>query len=104
MTAVDDGDDEYAYQAVTRIGGHVFKGFLYDQGVEQKDGFPNISDLHLGGSSSGAGGGAGGEGRNVASSSSPVLDTPDAYAQGGGLLGGSNYGIPINWFKKIFNL
>ncbi|XP_022898329.1 protein LATERAL ROOT PRIMORDIUM 1-like [Olea europaea var. sylvestris] len=96
VTAVDDGDDEYAYQAVVRIGGHVFKGFLYDQGVEQKDGFPNISDLHLGGSSSGAGGGAGGEGRNVASSSSPVLDTPDAYAQGGGLLGGSNYGIPIN--------
>ncbi|CAA3032699.1 protein LATERAL ROOT PRIMORDIUM 1-like isoform X1 [Olea europaea var. sylvestris] len=91
VTAVDDGDDEYAYQAVTRIGGHVFKGFLYDQGVESRDGFPNISDLHLGGSS-----GGGGEGRHGASSSSPVLDASDVYASGGGLLGGSNYGIPIN--------
>ncbi|KAL2510895.1 Protein LATERAL ROOT PRIMORDIUM 1 [Abeliophyllum distichum] len=96
VTAVDDGDDEYAYQAVVRIGGHVFKGFLYDQGVESREGFPNISDLHLGGSS-GGGGGGGGEGRNGASSSSPVLDSSDVYASGGGgLLGGSNYGIPIN--------
>ncbi|CAI9785775.1 unnamed protein product [Fraxinus pennsylvanica] len=95
VTAVDDGDDEYAYQAVVRIGGHVFKGFLYDQGVEPKDGFPNISDLHLSGSS-GAGGG-GGEGRNAASSSSLVLDTSDVYAQGGGLLGGSNYDVISNF-------
>lgn len=32
VTAVEDnGEDEYAYQAVVKIGGHVFKGFLYDQ-------------------------------------------------------------------------
>ncbi|KAF2291841.1 hypothetical protein GH714_035814 [Hevea brasiliensis] len=62
---------EYAYQAVVKIGGHVFKGFLYDQGVEGRDGFPNISELHLGGASS-SGGGDGG-GRNGASSSSPLL-------------------------------
>ncbi|KAF9593042.1 hypothetical protein IFM89_019873, partial [Coptis chinensis] len=48
VTAIDDGEDEYAYQAVVKIGGHVFKGFLYDQGMEGREGFPNISELHLG--------------------------------------------------------
>lgn len=88
VTAVDDGEDEYAYQAVVKIGGHVFKGFLYDQGVENRDGFPNISELHLGGCS-----GSGGGGRNGASSS-PILDPSEVYAAGpgGGLLGGSSYG------------
>ncbi|XVF47238.1 hypothetical protein PTKIN_Ptkin03bG0093400 [Pterospermum kingtungense] len=90
VTAVEDGEDEYAYQAVVKIGGRVFKGFLYDQGVEGRDGFPNISELHLGG-------GGGGSGRNGGSSSSPVLDPTDVYAAtGGGLLGGSTYGNPIN--------
>ncbi|KAK3011858.1 hypothetical protein RJ639_012112 [Escallonia herrerae] len=90
VTAVDDGDDEYAYQAVVKIGGHVFKGFLYDQGVGTRsatDEFPNISELHLGGTSGGGGGG-----RNV-TSSAPILDPDpsDVYAaSGGGLLGEGN--------------
>lgn len=92
VTAVEDGEDEYAYQAVVKIGGHVFKGFLYDQGVEGRDGFPNLSELHLGGTSGG--------GRNGASSSSPILDPSDVYGAassgGGGLLGGSGFGNPIN--------
>ncbi|KAJ9699161.1 hypothetical protein PVL29_007986 [Vitis rotundifolia] len=93
VTAVEDGEDEYAYQAVVKIGGHVFKGFLYDQGVETRDGFPNISELHLGG---GSGSGGGGGGRN-GGTSSPILDPPDVYAaSGGGLLGGSSYGNAIN--------
>ena len=102
VTAVDDGgEDEYAYQAVVKIGGHVFKGFLYDQGVEDKEGYPNLSELHL----SGGGGGnvtSGSDGgRNGISSSSPMVDrSHDVYAaSGGGLLlgGSSNYGNhPIN--------
>ena len=98
VTAVEDGEDEYAYQAVVKIGGHVFKGFLYDQGVDGRDGFPNISELHLGGGGgSGTNGGGGGGGRNGGSSSSPVLDPSEVYAAtGGGLLGGSGYGNPIN--------
>ncbi|KAJ4979238.1 hypothetical protein NE237_010018 [Protea cynaroides] len=89
VTAIDDGEDEYAYQAVVNIGGHVFKGFLYDQGVEGRDGFPNLSELHLGG--------GGGGGRNGASSSSPIMDPSDVYAaSGGGLLGGTAYGNPLN--------
>ncbi|KAJ8770948.1 hypothetical protein K2173_022120 [Erythroxylum novogranatense] len=88
VTAVDDGEDEIAYQGVVKIGGHVFKGFLYDQGVETREGFPDISELHLGGGSSG---------RNGASSSSPVLDSADVYGpSGGGLLGGSTYGNPMS--------
>ena len=94
VTAVEDGDDEYAYQASATIGGHVFKGFLYDQGIETRDhtNFPNFSELHLGG------GGGGGSGRNAGgSSSSPMLDPSDVYGStGGGLLAGSNYGNPIN--------
>ncbi|KAK4793223.1 hypothetical protein SAY86_023658 [Trapa natans] len=85
VTAVDDGDDEYAYQAVVKIGGHVFKGFLYDQGIEGRKGFPNISDLHLGG--------GGACDRNVGSSSSPVLDPSNVYAASGG---GHSYGNPMN--------
>nr|DAD42748.1 TPA_asm: hypothetical protein HUJ06_000978 [Nelumbo nucifera] len=85
VTAVEDGEDEYAYQAIVKIGGHVFKGFLYDQGVDGRDGFPNISELHLGG------------GRNGNSSSPNMLDPSDVYAaSGGGLLGGTAYGNPIN--------
>ncbi|KAK8697618.1 hypothetical protein V6N13_113759 [Hibiscus sabdariffa] len=88
VTAMEDGEDEHAYQAVVRIGGRVFKGFLYDQGVEEIKGFPNISELHLGG-----GGGGSGDGRNGGSTSSPVLDPSEVYvATGGGFLGGSSYG------------
>ena len=89
VTAVDDGEDEYAYQAVVKIGRHVFKGFLYDQGMEGREEFPNISELHLGG-------GGGGGGRNGASSN-PIIDPSHVYAaSGGGLLGGSSYGNQIN--------
>ncbi|KAL1555202.1 protein LATERAL ROOT PRIMORDIUM 1-like [Salvia divinorum] len=85
VTAVDDGEDEFAYQAVVKIGGHIFKGFLYDQGFEGRESFPDISELHLGG--------VGGR----SSSHHPALDPSDMYAaSGGGLLGGSTYGNQIN--------
>lgn len=88
VTPLDEEEVEYAYQAVVNIGGHVFKGFLYDQGVDQqKDVFPNLSELHLGGRNA------------VASSSSPSgMDPSDIYGggSGGGLIGGSNYGNQIN--------
>ncbi|KAH0868797.1 hypothetical protein HID58_075819 [Brassica napus] len=32
VSSIDDDDEEYAYQTVVDIGGHVFKGILYDQG------------------------------------------------------------------------
>lgn len=90
VTALDDGEDEYAYQAIVKIGGHVFKGFLYDQGIEGRDGsFPNISELHLGGSNI--------AGRGGTSSTPPVLHPTDILAApGGGFLGGTSYGNPMN--------
>ncbi|GJT50531.1 lateral root primordium 1-like protein, partial [Tanacetum coccineum] len=86
VTAVDDGNDEYAYQACVTIGGHIFRGFLYDQGVhESRDqtSIPKFSELHLGGGSAGVGA------RNVGGSfTSPPLDPPVVYSTpGGGLLG-----------------
>ncbi|WJX59287.1 hypothetical protein P8452_44626 [Trifolium repens] len=94
VTSVDDGKDEYAYQAVVKIGGHVFKGFLYDHGVESREVYPNLSELHLGGG--GGNNNNGGANRNGVSSSSPMLDpSHDVYAAAssgvGGLLGGSAY-------------
>ncbi|KAL7084633.1 hypothetical protein ACP275_14G233800 [Erythranthe tilingii] len=97
VTALDDGEDEYAYQAVVRIGGHVFKGFLYDQGVDGRDGLPNLSELHLGGG--GRGGSAGGNGGRNNVTAAAVIDHSDHMyaASGSGLLGGSGYGgNPIN--------
>ncbi|XP_077240199.1 protein LATERAL ROOT PRIMORDIUM 1-like [Tasmannia lanceolata] len=86
VTAIEGGEDEFAYQAMVKIGGHVFKGFLYDHGDDGKDGFPNISDLHLGANN------------GAPSSSPPVLDHPDVYGSSGpsGLLGGMPYGNQIN--------
>ncbi|XP_027332655.1 protein LATERAL ROOT PRIMORDIUM 1-like [Abrus precatorius] len=101
VSPMEDGQDEFAYQAVVKIAGHVFKGFLYDQGAETRDVYPNLSELHLGGGNGGSGSGGsggGGVGRNGVSSSSPMMDPSDVYAaSGGGLLGGSStYGNPIN--------
>lgn len=86
VTAVDDGNDEYAYHACVTIGGHIFRGFLYDQGVhEARDhtNIQNLSELHLAGDSASVGA------RNVGGSfTSPPLDPRAAYnTAGGGLLG-----------------
>ncbi|MBA0792511.1 hypothetical protein Gohar_017004 [Gossypium harknessii] len=34
VSAMDDEDEEFAYQTAVNIAGHVFKGILYDQGPE----------------------------------------------------------------------
>ncbi|XP_034705210.1 protein LATERAL ROOT PRIMORDIUM 1-like isoform X3 [Vitis riparia] len=80
VTAIEDGRNEYVYQAMVKINGHVFKGFLYDQGVNEKGSYPCISELQLETNASG---------RNV-DSSSPILHKADAYDASGcrGLLGG----------------
>ncbi|KAF0890639.1 hypothetical protein E2562_004156 [Oryza meyeriana var. granulata] len=107
VTSIDDGEDEYAYQATVTINGHVFKGFLYDQGVDDgrlaatsnddsMAGVPNISELHLGGASvSGPGGHAIREGGSS-------MVPSDLYGGGSGgsggphILGGSSYGNTMN--------
>lgn len=32
VSSIDDEEEEYAYQTAVSIGGHVFKGILYNQG------------------------------------------------------------------------
>ncbi|XP_010536380.1 PREDICTED: protein SHI RELATED SEQUENCE 5 [Tarenaya hassleriana] len=34
VSSIDDEDEEYAYQTAVNIGGHIFKGILYDQGPD----------------------------------------------------------------------
>nr|CAB3479466.1 unnamed protein product [Digitaria exilis] len=101
VTSIEDGDDEYAYQATVTINGHLFKGFLYDQGPDDgrhsnddstAGGVPNISELHLGAAS---GSGAGGSG--VREGGTSVVPT-ELYGGGGQhhILGGSSYGNTMN--------
>ncbi|KDP32666.1 hypothetical protein JCGZ_13664 [Jatropha curcas] len=48
VSGIDENDDQYAYQTAVNIGGHVFKGILYDHGSES-------SYIPAGESSSGGG-------------------------------------------------
>ena len=34
VSALDDAEDQLAYQTAVNIGGHVFRGILYDQGPD----------------------------------------------------------------------
>lgn len=52
VSAMDDADDQYAYQTAVNIGGHVFKGLLYDQGPDGQY-YPSSSTGGGGESSSG---------------------------------------------------
>ncbi|XP_074375417.1 protein SHI RELATED SEQUENCE 1-like [Apium graveolens] len=38
VRAMDDAEKKYAYQTAVQIGGHVFKGLIYDQGPENRFG------------------------------------------------------------------
>lgn len=57
MTAIGNGEDEFAYLATVHISGHVFKGFLYDHGVDAGKkammNMPCVSELQLGNNCSG---------------------------------------------------
>ncbi|XP_059637126.1 protein EXPRESSION OF TERPENOIDS 1-like [Cornus florida] len=48
VSGMEEADEQYAYQTAVNIGGHVFKGILYDQGLE--------SGYTAGGESSSGGG------------------------------------------------
>ncbi|XVF82320.1 hypothetical protein PTKIN_Ptkin16aG0037100 [Pterospermum kingtungense] len=73
VTAISDGEAEIAYQATVNISGHIFKGFLYDQGVDSKNALPCISKMIFESSSSG----------KDRDSSSPNVDPPNTFAASG---------------------
>ncbi|XP_057458885.1 protein LATERAL ROOT PRIMORDIUM 1-like [Lotus japonicus] len=54
VTAIGNGEDEFAYLATVHISGHVFQGFLYDHGVGGKNAC--VSELQLGKNCSGKNG------------------------------------------------
>jgi LRP1 type putative zinc finger protein len=87
LMGVEDSENEFAYQATVKIGGHIFKGVLYDQGVDNGQAAaaapsPSaLGELQLGGGNSRGGG--------MPSSSSALIDPSSSlYGSGSALLGG----------------
>jgi LRP1 type putative zinc finger protein len=77
LMGVEDGENEFAYQATVKIGGHIFKGVLYDQGVDNgQPAAQSLGELQLGGS------------RGGMPSSSALIDPASLYVSGSALLGG----------------
>jgi LRP1 type putative zinc finger protein len=77
LMGVEDGENEFAYQATVKIGGHIFKGVLYDQGVDNgQAAVPSLGELQLGGN------------RGGMPSSSALIDPSTLYVSGSALLGG----------------
>ncbi|CAN8229151.1 unnamed protein product [Cochlearia groenlandica] len=77
MSSVDDeeGDGEYAYQTTVNIGGHLFKGILYDQGPENS---------HI------SGGSGGSDHQSSSVGGGNPFNTPAVADGGGGGGGGSS--------------
>lgn len=94
VSGVDDPDDQYAYQTAVSIGGHVFKGILYDQGPD--------TGLYGAGESSTSPTGAAMPGRLAAAPSSLPGGTtagPSAVSTAAALLDPSSiYPTPLNAF------
>ncbi|KAI5060165.1 hypothetical protein GOP47_0024585 [Adiantum capillus-veneris] len=62
ISGINDGHEEFAYQTVVKIGGHIYKGMLYDHGIDKgQASASSIAELRLGG-------------RNPAPSSSATID------------------------------
>ncbi|KAJ6414472.1 hypothetical protein OIU84_003468 [Salix udensis] len=78
VTAINGGGAEVAYEAKVNISGHVFKGFLYDQGINEKKLFPCNSKRD--------------SSERNRDSSSPIVDPSEAYTATGNqrLRGGTN--------------
>ncbi|PON90996.1 Protein SHI RELATED SEQUENCE [Trema orientale] len=95
VSAMDDADENYAYQTAVNIGGHLFKGILYDQGPEGH---------YTGGegSSSGRGGGStgedGGQQLNLITAATTAATSTAAGNTSISLLDPSMYPTPLNAF------
>lgn len=98
VSSVDEVEEQYAYQTAVNIGGHVFRGILYDQG-------PDTNYMSGGDTSSGGGTGGGVQPLNlIAASGASALAT--AATSGGAavvsstgpLVDPSLYATPLNTF------
>ncbi|VFQ75475.1 unnamed protein product [Cuscuta campestris] len=91
MRSIDDSEDQCAYRAAVNIGGHVFKGILYDQGPESQ--YMAAGESSSGGS---AGGGAHTAQHNLLSSGGggcTAATATSGSASGGG--GGEGQAAPL---------
>lgn len=87
VSSCDDADEQYAYQTAVNIHGHVFKGLLYDQGVDHR--------YTSGGESS-----SGGGGQQLNLITTAATTTADTSKQAAGALidPSSLYPAPLNAF------
>jgi len=86
---VEDADDRYAYQTAVNIGGHVFKGILYDYGPENSNNNnSNNSNNYMAGETSAGVAGA-----------QPLNLTASGVVSSGALVDPSSlYSAPVNTF------
>ncbi|KAJ9561871.1 hypothetical protein OSB04_007031 [Centaurea solstitialis] len=96
VSSIDETDDQFAYQAAVNIGGHMFKGILYDQGPEGQ---------YMGGDTS-SGGSAGIPQLNLTTTAaSPGSSTAAANFIGHSLYpslgGGNDYMTSTQFFHQI---
>lgn len=92
VSGMDDVDENYAYQTAVNIGGHLFKGILYDHGPEGH---------YTGGEgSSGRGGGTGEDGTQQLNliTAATTATTSTAGNPSISLLDPSMYPAPLNAF------
>ncbi|WOL19331.1 protein SHI RELATED SEQUENCE 1-like [Canna indica] len=86
VSSLDDADDEFAYQTAVSIGGHVFKGILYDHGPDVVQGESPSST-------------AGAAAITSAHPGAPTLAAPTTAAASAGLLDPSAlYPTPLGAF------
>ncbi|KAK1433311.1 hypothetical protein QVD17_10221 [Tagetes erecta] len=95
VSSIDESDDQFAYQGAVNIGGHLFKGILYDQGPESQ---------YIGGETS-SGGSAGIPQLNLTTTTtSPGNSTAAANFIGHSLypsIGGNDYLTSTPFFHQI---
>ncbi|KAL3614760.1 hypothetical protein CASFOL_040421 [Castilleja foliolosa] len=93
VSAVNDAEDQFAYQTAVNISGHIFKGILYDQGTESQ--YIAAGETSSGGGSVSAGGAAAQQLNLITGGSAAVATSSAAAAP---FLDNSLYPAPINSF------
>ncbi|KAJ0253634.1 Protein SHI RELATED SEQUENCE 1 [Hirschfeldia incana] len=104
VSSVEDGEEEFAYQTAVSIGGHIFKGILYDNGPGSIGG----GGYNVGESSSGGGGA---QRMNLITAGTVTVATASSSTPNAGGIGSSSaaytdpaalYPTPINTFMAGF--
>ncbi|XP_021612339.1 protein EXPRESSION OF TERPENOIDS 1 isoform X2 [Manihot esculenta] len=92
VSPMDEPDEQYAYQTAVNIGGHVFKGILYDQGPDGR---------YTSGGESSSGGGQQLNFMTAATTSAAATTTNANNPGAGALLDPSLYPAPFNAFIAV---